>query len=161
MLIRNAEQTDIPSLLAIYNHAIEHTTATFDLKKQTIEQRKKWFSKYGDRYPLLVAEDDGKITGYSCLSAYRDKPAYQWTCELSVYVDPDSQGKGIGKWLMEAVLEKAKTLGYHSVISGITAGNQASIKLHEQFHFEFIGSFREVGYKFENWQDVWFYQLML
>ncbi|QTM99189.1 GNAT family N-acetyltransferase [Sediminibacillus dalangtanensis] len=161
MIIRQTRKEDISSLLTIYNHAIEHTTATFDLETQTIEQRNKWFSKYGGRYPLLVAEHDGRVAGYSCLSAYRDKPAYQWTCELSVYVDPANQGKGLGKALMGAILEQAQKLGYHSVISGITAGNDASIKLHEHFHFTFIGSFKEVGYKFESWQDVWFYQLIL
>ncbi|WP_053219910.1 GNAT family N-acetyltransferase [Virgibacillus senegalensis] len=161
MIIRNAEKTDIPSMLEIYNHAVEYTTATFDLEKQTIAQRAKWFSKYGGQFPLIVAEIDGRVVGYSCLSPYREKPAYSRTCELSVYVNPRSQGKGIGKSLMESILQQAKTLGYHSVISGITAGNRGSIKLHDYFQFKFIGSFKEVGYKFDSWQDVWFYQLIL
>ncbi|KIL49142.1 GNAT family N-acetyltransferase [Jeotgalibacillus campisalis] len=159
--IREAQQKDLTEMAAIYNEAIEKTVATFDLRRQTIEERQAWFNKYGGRHPLLVAELDGKVAGYSSLSPFRDKEAYSDTVELSIYISSDYQGKGIGKLLMEEILLRAAKLDHHVVIGGITGGNEASVKLHEKFGFEFAGCFKEVGYKFDQWQDVHFYQLIL
>jgi L-amino acid N-acyltransferase YncA len=161
MQIRDAQETDVPAILAIYNHAIRTSTATFDLKEHTLEQRLEWFSHYGGNYPLIVAVVDGKVAGYSCLSLFRTKPAYAKTAEISVYIDEKYQGRGIGKALMKEILERAQTLHYHTIIAGITAGNEVSVKLHEKFGFTLAGHFKEVGYKFGAWQDVLFYQLLL
>lgn len=161
MIIRDATIHDLPAMLTIYNEAIRNLTATFDLEEQTLEERKLWFDKYGGSRPLIVAEVDGQVAGYSSLSMFREKKAYEKTTELSLYISPDFRGRGIGKALMEAILELAREHGYHSVIGGITGGNEVSIKLHKQFGFEFVGNFREVGFKFGEWQDVHFYQLIL
>lgn len=159
--IRDAVIDDLPAILAIYNHAIHHTVATFDLEAQSLEQREVWFHKHGENYPLLVAESQGTILGYSCLSSFREKPAYAQTTELSVYVSQEKRSKGVGTALLAVLLQRARQLGYHTVVSGIVGGNEASIALHQKFGFTFIGSFREVGFKFGEWQDVHFYQLML
>ncbi|PWK03939.1 GNAT family N-acetyltransferase [Tumebacillus permanentifrigoris] len=159
--IREARIEDLPALLAIYNRAVETTTATFDLEVQTYEQREVWFHKYDDQHPLIVAEQEGQIAGYGCLSKFRDKEAYRNSVENSVYIDERFQRQGIGKALLEDLLQRARQLGYHTVIAGITAGNDGSVKLHQAFGFELCGRFRQVGYKFDAWQDVEFYQLML
>ncbi|MBM7694614.1 phosphinothricin acetyltransferase [Peribacillus deserti] len=161
MLIRKALEKDLPDLLEIYNEAILNTTATFDLVEQTLEERKKWFEKYGGEYPLLVADFDGEAAGYCSLSSFRDKEAYKKTMEISIYVSSKHRGKGIAKKLMEAILSQAKKMGCHVIMAGITAGNDTSVELHEKFGFQYAGCFKEVGFKFGKWQDVLFYQLIL
>jgi L-amino acid N-acyltransferase len=159
--IREAAINDLPAMLDIYNDAIKNLTATFDLEEQSLEQRKYWFEKYGGNYPLIVAEIQGEIAGYSGLSPYNEKAAYQHTTELSVYLSQKHRGKGIGTSLLHEILHRARDLQYHSIIAGITHGNEASVKLHEKFGFELAGRLREVGFKFGQWQDVCYYQLML
>lgn len=159
--IREAKLEDLPALLHIYNWAIKHTVATFDIDEQTLEQRKEWFDHHGGDYPLLVAEEAGEVLGYACLSRFRDKQAYAKSVENSVYVDEKHFGRGIGKLLLEELLQRARRLGYRTVIAGITGGNESSVRLHEKFGFTFVGCFKQVGYKFDAWQDVHFYQLML
>lgn len=159
--IRDAVINDLPELLEIYNDAVRNLTATFDLKEHSLEQRKVWFHHHGGRFPLIVAILDGNVVGYSCLSAYRDKPAYSKSTELSIYISEKYRGKGIGTSLMKEIIERAKQLGFHTMIGGITGGNEASVKLHEKFGFSFVGRFSEVGFKFGEWQHVDFYQLML
>ncbi|MDB5085304.1 MAG: N-acetyltransferase [Bacilli bacterium] len=161
VIVRDAALDDLSAILNIYNRAILTTTATFDLEEQTLEQRKDWFSHYGGRFPLLVAEYNGQVVGYSSLSSFRSKEAFASTVESSVYIDENHRGLGIGKLLLTALLQRASALGHHVVIAGITGGNEISIHLHESFGFELVGCFKEVGYKFDSWQDVIFYQLIL
>jgi L-amino acid N-acyltransferase YncA len=159
--IRHARIDDLPSILSIYNDAILNTTATFDLEAQTLAEREIWFRQFGDRYPLLIAESDGHVAGYCGLTSFRSKPAYARTAEISIYIDREFRGQRIGTALLDRMLPMAAELGFHVIIAGITGGNVSSVRLHEKFGFEFIGAFREVGYKFDAWQDVWFYQKIL
>lgn len=159
--IRKANEADIPAMNDIYNQAVLETVATFDLNPHTIEQRSDWFSRYQDRYPLFVAEVNGEVAGYGSLSPFRDKEAFIDTVELSIYLSPRFQGNGLGKKMMTVLIEDAKKRGFHTIISSITGGNEVSVRLHERFGFEFVGNFKEVGYKFGEWQDVHFYQLIL
>lgn len=160
--IREATLEDLPEMLRIYNHSVRHSAATFDLEEQTLEQRKEWFSHYGGKYPLIVAEtENGRIAGYGSLSVFRTKPAYDSTVENSVYLDQDYQGRKIGSLLLQELIVRAKAFGYHAIIAGITEGNDISIRLHEKFGFELIGTFKEVGKKFGEWHSVVFYQLIL
>lgn len=161
MFIRSAQVSDLPKLLEIYNEAVRNTTATFDLEEQTLEQRRAWYSHYSKSHPLLVAEHLNEVVGYSCLSRYRAKPAYDHTVESSVYIGASHWGKGIGTALMQHLLQKASELGHHVVVAGITDGNDASVRLHERLGFQYVGCFREVGFKFGAWQDVHFYQCFL
>lgn len=160
-IIREAVREDVPELLRIYNHYIRTSTATFDLEPQTLEERLEWFSHYGGSYPLIVAEADGRLAGYAYLSAFRAKPAYRPTVESSVYLDEAFHGQGFGKLLVKEILQRGKSLGYHSAVACITAGNETSVRLHERFGFRLVGTFPETGWKFDSWQDVHFYQLVL
>lgn len=159
--VREARIEDLPAMLHIYNWAVRNTTATFDLEEQTLEQRAQWFAHYGGQHPLLVAEEAGEVVGYASLSKFRDKQAYARSVECSVYIHDQHHSKGLGKLLLSELLQRATALGHHAVIAGITAGNDASVKLHEKFGFVHVGSFKQVGYKFDAWQDVDFYQLLL
>jgi L-amino acid N-acyltransferase len=159
--IRDAELDDLPKLLEIYNFSVRTSAATFDLEEQTLEQRTEWFSHYGGKYPLIVAIIDDVVVGYSSLSRFRSKPAYEKSVESSVYVDESFYGQGIGKRLMHEILHRARQIGYHTVIAGITGGNEASVRLHMGLGFQFVGCFKEVGYKFGQWQEVHFYQLLI
>lgn len=159
--IRDAVLDDLPDMLEIYNDAIRNLNATFDLAEQTLAERKTWFDKYGGKYPLVVAVMNDCVVGYCCLNPFRDKPAYSRSTELSVYISSKHRGYGIGSSLMTEILQRATQLGYHTVIGGITGGNAVSIRLHEKFGFEYIGCFKQVGFKFGEWQDVHFYQRMM
>ncbi|MGI6549102.1 MAG: GNAT family N-acetyltransferase [Syntrophomonadales bacterium] len=159
--IRDAIISDLPAILNIYNYAIKNLAASFDIEEKTLEEREVWFREHQGQYPLLVAELDGKVAGYCCLSKFRDKAAYSRCSELSIYIEPGHWGQGIGTALMQELLLRAKKLGYHTVVAGITSDNEVSIRLHKKFGFEFVGCFREVGYKFGKWQDVHFFQLLI
>lgn len=161
MIIREATEEDLEQITEIYNWAVRNTTATFDLAPQNVAQRKAWFEQHGSLHPLFVAEASGRILGYASLSVFREKEAYSRTVELSVYISPDFQRNGIGTLLMKKIIELAGELGHHCVVSGITEGNEASVKMHENLGFRLCGCFHEVGFKFGRWQDVLFYELIL
>lgn len=161
MEVRDSRKSDLPALLEIYNEVVKNSHSTFDLNPQTMVQRRRWFSEHGGRYPLVVAETRGQVIGYASLSKFRDKPAYSKTGESSVYVHRSFQGKGVGTLLMKEIVVRAKRFGYHTVIAGIALPNEASLRLHERMGFAYVGSFKEVGFKFGRWRDVTFYQLLL
>lgn len=161
VLIRDAHLRDLPAMLAIYNQAVNTLIATFDLEEQSLEQREGWFHKHGGRYPLVVAEDAGEVIGYCCLSAFREKPAYGKTAELSIYIAENQRGKSVGSALMTEIQKRTRELDYHAVISGITGGNEASVRLHEKFGFCLVGKLREVGFKFGEWHDVHYYEWLV
>jgi len=161
MYIRDAVPGDLPSILNIYNYAVKNLAASFDLEEKNLAEREAWFNEHHGKYPLIVAELNGKVVGYCCLSRFRDKAAYSQTSELSIYIEPGHWGAGIGTALMQELLSRAKKLGHHVIVAGITGDNEVSIGLHRKFGFEFVGCFREVGFKFGRWHDVHFYQLLL
>lgn len=156
MRIRKALLTDLPEMLDIYNYEVTNGTATFDLNEQTLEQRKVWFEAHNiENHPLYVADEAGTVAGYVSLSAYREKEAYRSTVELSVYIHPNYRGKGLATKLMQFILDEAhRDESIHTVVSVITSGNEASIKLHEKFGFTFGGTLKEVGMKFGKYLDI-------
>lgn len=161
MMIRTAELRDLPELLEIYNYEVVNGTATFDLQPKTLEERRVWFDEHNvDHHPLIVAEIDGRVAGYASLSAYRPKEAYRSTAELSVYISPDFRRRGVATELMETILQIAREdEALHLVVSVITGGNEASIRLHEKFGFNFCGTMHEVGQKFGKYLDIDNYEL--
>lgn len=159
--IRKAEYEDLESLLEIYNYEVVNGVATLDLHPKTIEEWEKWFYAHNvENHPLLVAELNGQTAGYASLSSYREKEAYRSTVELSVYIDVSCRQKGVATALMEAILEEAKKdEDTHLVVSVITAGNEASVRLHEKYGFSFSGTIHEVGMKFGRYLDIENYEL--
>ncbi len=163
MLIRKPVREDIPALLAIYNHEVENGVATLDINKKTVADWERWYDNHNiGNHPLIVCEADGEVAGYATLSAYREKEAYKSTVELSVYVSPLHRKMGVGTALMDAIITMAKEdESIHTVVSVITAGNEASCRLHEKFGFTFCGTIREVGEKFGRYVDIENYSLMV
>ena len=162
IIIREAREADLPALLAIYNHVILHTTAVYTYEPQSMEARKAWYAdKVASGYPVYVAEEEDRILGFSSYGPFRAWPAYKYTIENSVYVTGEQRGKGIGKMLIRPLIESAHDRGYHAIIAGIDASNDASIRLHASFGFLEVAHFRQVGYKFGRWLDLKFMELLL
>lgn len=163
MKTRTAREEDLPALLAIYNYEVEHGVATFDINSKTLEQRRPWLLAHNEaNHPLIVAEEDGRAVGYASLSPYREKEAYAATVELSLYIDKDYRRRGIAGKLLEEILSMARQReDIHTVVSVITGGNEASIRLHEKAGFTHCGTIREVGVKFGKRLDIENYQLMV
>ncbi|HNH66643.1 MAG TPA: N-acetyltransferase family protein, partial [Bacteroidia bacterium] len=152
--IRSATADDIPFITEVYNDAIINTTATFDTEVKSIEDRMLWFKNHDGNHPIIVAENDGVLSGWASLTAWSDRCAYNGTAEVSVYVHKEHRGRGIGKALLEILILKGESKGLHYLLSRIASGNEASIHLHTIFGFRHIGIMKEVGFKFGNYVDV-------
>lgn len=163
MDIRPARREDVPALLDIYNYEVINGVATLDLNTRTLDEWYEWYDAHNrDNHPLIVGVENGEITGYASLSEYRQKEAYKTTVELSIYVSPNHRKKGVGRALMAHILEIAKNdAGTHCVVSVITAGNEASTKLHAEFGFTCCGTIPEVGMKFGRMLDIENYSLIV
>jgi len=160
--IRDATDTDLPAILAIYNHAIETTTAVFSYAPHTMEMRQEWFAeKRAKAYPVLVADVDGVVAGFATYGPFRSWPAYRYSVEHSVYVAEAARRQGIARRLMEVLLERARAQDFHVVIGGVVSENAPSLALHEALGFEQIAHFKQVGYKFGRWLDLTFVQVVL
>lgn len=150
-------------ILAIFNDAIENSTALYDYKPRTKEDMVSWFeAKAEGDFPIIgLVSDSGELLGFGSFGAFRVQPAYKYTVEHSVYVHKDFRGLGLGKDLLNLVVEAAKTRGMHAVIGVIDASNEGSIALHKKLGFELVGTLPQVGFKFGRWLTVDLYQLTL
>ncbi|HWE74804.1 MAG TPA: GNAT family N-acetyltransferase [Stellaceae bacterium] len=163
MEIHDAGREHIEGIAAIYNDAVEHTTAIWNETKVDTVNRLAWLADRARAgYPVLVAADDSSdVLGYASFGDWRVFEGYRHTVEHSVYVRADQRGKGIGKALMLALIERARAIGKHVMVAGIEARNVESIRLHEKLGFEQVGYLKEVGTKFGAWLDLAFLQLTL
>ena len=163
MIIRTAVPADIPYLLDIYNFEVENGMATLDIDKKTLPEWEEWYYAHGtENHPLIVCEAEGEIAGYATLSSYRHKQAYSSTVELSVYVSGRHRRKGVGEALCRHIIAMAKeNPSLHTVVSVITSGNEASVRLHEKLGFTFCGTIKEVGVKFGRFVDIDNYSLFV
>lgn len=162
MIVRRAIENDLQQILEIYNEAIINSTAVFQYDPHTIEMRKEWFAqKQKDGFPVFVAEDNNVIVGFSTFGPFRNWQGYKYSVEHSIYVKDGERGKGIGKLLMQPLIDTARQMNLHTIIAGIDADNKASIGFHKQFGFVEVAYFKEVGYKFDKWLDLVFMQLMI
>jgi phosphinothricin acetyltransferase len=159
--IRLATEADLGAINAIYNHYVLHGTATFQLAPETEAARLAWFRAHDAEHPVTVAEMDGVVVGWGALNRYKEREAYVHTVENSIYVAPGHQRRGIGAALLADQIARARALGHHTLIAGISADGQASIALHERFGFVKAGHIREVGRLSGRWLDAVIYQLML
>ena len=158
--IKRASLKDLDAITEIYNDAILKTVATFDTEPKTLEDQKMWFENHGSKYPILIAEQDDKIVGWASLSKWSDRCAYSDTAEISLYVHEENRGKGIGKKLMNSIIQEGQKAGLHTVIARIAGDNEASMRLHKSAGFKHIGTMKEVGTKFGRLLDVHLMQLI-
>ncbi len=165
--IRAARADDAAAIAGIYGYYVEHDTATFD---ETPPPATYFADKIATtNYPYLIAEEDGILLGYCYAVQYRDRPAYRHTVETSIYLAPEAQGKGIGRTLMNRLLEllKQDPTPIKQLIAGIATADhnpdigRASIALHESLGFRRVGLFANTGHKFNQWLNVAFYQRKL
>ncbi len=153
--IRPGHPDDLPALTEIYNHYVRETPITFDLEPFTPETRRPWFDQFGEtgRHRLRVAEGEG-ILGYATSSRLRPKGAYATSVEVTVYLLPDAQRRGLGIRLYADLFDALAHEEVHRAYAGVTLPNPASIALHKRFGFQSIGIYREVGRKFDRFWDV-------
>ncbi|MDF2444588.1 MAG: L-amino acid N-acyltransferase [Subtercola sp.] len=164
MQIRDAIPDDLPAILAIHNDAIANSVAIWTDEPVDLAERAAWLESHRrEGFPVLVAVDAaaadagagaGAMLGYASLSSWHTKSGFRHTVEDSIYLRPEATGRGIGRALLGALLERARAGGYHVVVADIEAGNEASIRLHASFGFELAGTVREVGTKFGRWLDL-------
>ncbi len=160
-MIRHAIPTDAPAICAIYNHYVLHTTITFEEILVVVGDMEQRISTVQEKYHWLVYEEAGKIIGYAYAGQWKPRSAYKHTVETSVYLAPEEKGRGIGRKLYTALIAELRKTDIHGVIGSIALPNEASIRLHESMGFKKIGQFIEVGYKFNTWVDVGYWELML
>ena len=161
--VRPAVREDCPAILAIYNEAVLTTTASYDYEPRTLEHRVQWFEAHErDGYPMFVAEDfQGLVVGWSALNKYHDRIGYRFTTENSIYIAEAHRGRGLGKKLLEPLIDAARAKGLRAIIACIDAANDVSVRLHARYGFETVGHFKQVGFKFGRWLDVVYMEKLL
>jgi L-amino acid N-acyltransferase YncA len=161
-VIRDATVYDLPEILEIYNHAIINTTAVYSEQPHTLDMRLAWFNdRVSHGFPVLVAEINGRVAGFSAFGHFRAWPCYRFTVEHSVYVHVNYRGKGLSKLLLQPLIDRASEMKLHAMIAGIDGENEISYRLHQSFGFVEVAHFKEVGFKFGRWLDLKFMELIL
>lgn len=161
LCIRRAALNDAMAIREIYNYEVEHETSTFDLVPRTLEVQQAWITERSGAFAVVVATQNEQVLGFGALSEYRDRAAYSTTVEDSIYVSRAHGRKGIGRAILEYLLDEADASGFHTVMARIGASGIASRALHEVCGFTLVGIEREVGRKFGRWLDVALMQCVL
>jgi len=153
--IRPAEPSDLAAITRIYEHAVRHGTASFEIEPPSErEMARRYEALRVGAYPYLVAELDREIVGYAYVGPYRARPAYRWSVEDSIYIAPAMQRRGIGRALLERLIAEAEAGGFRQMIAVIgDSANVGSIELHRAAGFRMVGTFDNVGFKFGRWLD--------
>ncbi len=159
--IRVATSEDAQGMLAIYAPIVRETTISFELEPPAVEEMRRRIAATLPKLPWLVCEAHGMIIGYAYASRHRERAAYQWSVDVSVYVAERVRGKGLGRALYTPLLGILSDLGYYSALAGIALPNPASIGFHEALGFKPIGVYRNIGYKMGAWRDVGWWQQQL
>jgi phosphinothricin acetyltransferase len=162
MTIRSADpDRDAAACAAIYAPSVEATPISFEVVPPDAAEFAARIARYSATHQFLVAEEDGEVVGYAYACHWRERPAYDWSVEVSVYVAAEHQGKGVGRALYVELFDRLRPQGYRIAVAGITLPNPASIALHERLGFLSIGALRDIGWKLDGWRDVGYWQLHL
>lgn len=157
MIVRDATPDDLPSVLAIYNHAAVNTTAVWTDSVSDFAERQDWFlARRKSGFPVLVAEASRQVIGFASFGDFRSWPGYRYTVENSVYVDPAFYRRGAARALLRSLIARAVELEKHVMIAGVEASNDASLALHRSEGFVECGRIPDVGCKFGRWLDLVF-----
>jgi len=160
-MIRIAKADDSESILKIYAPYIENTSYTFEMDVPTVDSFKERISAYLQNWPWLVCEINGVIAGYAYGSRHRERVAYQWSVESSVYVHDDYQRMGVAQALYRALIGILKLQGFRNLYAVINLPNDKSVSFHEKSGFEYFATYKNVGYKLGRWKNVGWWQLQL
>lgn len=156
--IRQASPADAEEIARIYRPYVSDSAISFELEPPPAEDMAERMEAAGDKYPWFVAAGSRGLLGYAYGGPHRSRPAYRFSVEVSVYLDVASRGRGIGRGLMSALLDELVSRDFNTALAGTTLPNPASIALFRSFGFEEIGVFRRVGFKFDRWHDVSWWQ---
>ncbi|MBI9103672.1 MAG: N-acetyltransferase [Spirochaetales bacterium] len=159
-MIRDVEEKDAIGIASIYNYYVDKTWITFEQEAVSSFVMAERIRSTTENYPWMVFEEDGKILGYIYADRWKSRAAYRYTVESTIYLDKDAGRKGIGRKLYTELLPRLKEMGIKTVVVCIAIPNEASIGLHEKLGFRKVGIFTKVGYKFETWIDVGFWELV-
>lgn len=157
-IIRPSHRGDLAQLVAIYNHYVEHSIATFDIQPATVESRAAWFETFSEvgPYRLLVAAEGERVLGCASSGPYRAHPAFAQTVEVAIYLDPEFRHRGVGSALYGALFEELRSEGLHLAVAGIALPNEESVALHRKFGFTEVGVFEEYATKHGAWiSSLW------
>jgi phosphinothricin acetyltransferase len=150
--VRPATPTDLPAIAGIYNWAVNQTFATIDSEPLSNEEVQSWYEAHVRRNPLIVAEEDGDVIGWARLMPWKQR-GFDIVEDL-VYVDPVHHGRGIGRELLQRLVEEARSLGYRTIVASVATDNGAGLKLHKSLGFEVVGTLKDAAYKFDRWMDI-------
>ncbi len=160
LTIRDASEDDAEAVRAIYAHHVLHGTATYDIDPPSTEtMREKVGAIRRAGWPFIVAELDGEVAGYAYASQFRDRAAYRFAAEDSIYVHAEKTGRGVGKALLTALIERSAESGFRTLIAVIGGAEPASIAVHGSCGFREVGRLKAVGYKFDRWLDSVYMQI--
>lgn len=162
MPVRDVTNADAAALADIYNHYVAHTIVTFEEAAIAPDEMLRRIDDVrGSALPWLVAEEDGRVVGYAYATRWRMRSGYRFSTEVTVYLSPDNGGRGLGSQLYTELFARLRARGVHAVMGGIALPNEASIALHEKFGLQKVAHFRQVGFKFDRWIDVGYWQAVL
>ena len=159
-MIRKAKETDAHTIALIYNHYIVHSTTTFEEKEVNGQLILERLNK-SKKHPWWVYEQEGVVLGYAFSTKWKPRSAYRFTVESSVYVAPKQQQKGVGTLLYSKLINALKKEGFRIILAGISLPNDQSIFFHEKLGFQKVGQLESVGYKFNRWIDVGYWELKI
>jgi len=159
--IRIATERDCAPILQIYIPFVTDTTITFECNVPTLKEFQIRMATIQENLPWLVCEINDTIAGYAYASSFKEREAYDWSVDFSVYINPEYQGKKIGTAFYYSLIELLKLQGFYNVYAGVTTPNLKSENLHQSFGFKTIGVYQNVGYKFDAWHDVKCYSLAI
>ncbi len=160
-ILRLAEPADAAGILAIYEPIIRETAISFELEPPDEEEMRRRIESTLERRPWLVCTAGGAVAGYAYAAAHRERPAYQWSVETSVYVHTDYRRHGVAHGLYTALLAALRVQGFYNALAGVALPNPASVGFHEALGFQPVGVYRAVGHKLGAWHDVAWFQLAL
>lgn len=155
IIVRDSREEDLAAIQNIYQHHVLHGTASFEITPPNIEDmRERRAAVIARKLPYVVAVINGEVVGYAYATPYRPRPAYRFTVEDSVYVREGMHGRGIGKALLQEVIDRCTASGYRQMLAVIGDASPPSVKLHKQLGFELAGTFKAFGFKFGAWRDT-------
>ncbi|HXC34976.1 MAG TPA: GNAT family N-acetyltransferase [Candidatus Acidoferrales bacterium] len=159
--IRAAVEADLGDINDIYNHYVLHSTCTYQEQPETMDDRRKWFCRHGEKHPVTVALENDQVVGWGSVSPFHARSAYRYTVENSIYVHHEHLHRGIGLLLLEDLIRRCRQLGHRAIIAGIDGEQTASVAIHLKFHFVKVGHLNRIGFKFGRWLDVVYMELEL
>jgi L-amino acid N-acyltransferase YncA len=160
-IIRLAKTEDAAGILSIYAPYIESTSFTFETEVPSVKEFAERIRTYLLNWPWLVCEIDGKIAGYAYATRHRERTAYQWCTESSVYIHDDDQRAGIARALYSSLFEILKKQGFRNVYAVINLPNDRSVDFHESCGFKYFATYEKVGYKLGKWKNVGWWRLII